>query len=974
MGGKSATSTSKVTIPPEVMARYNAVNARAEKAAATPYEKYGNSPTDFVAQMNAQQGAGINTINASGGPAYQNIDKYMSPYIKNVADTTGAMMRQQQEQAQSGALGNAISSGAFGGDRAGIAAANLQQQNQMAYGNTMANIYNQGYTQALGASQADLGRQLQTGQMQMAAGTMQQQTEQAGKDAMIKQFMQEKGYPFQVAQYLANIAMGTGALSGSTTTATQPLGIFGNLATGGRVGKEGGGGVAGPMSDSQSGVGDEGYVPAGVLPVGQLMVSDPPEQQKNSDGSDAIMQLAMKAMGAKRGGVIDARHGYATDGAVGLATPEQVEAEKRRMEAERLAASGQNGVQGPAANNNGTATLGARPTGVAAPRAEAADPVGFFNTRVIRQESGGHQTDRNGNPLTSPAGAVGVAQVMEGTGPEAAKLAGLEWDRDRWLHDADYNKQIGQAYFLDQYRKFGSLDKAAAAYNAGPGALSQAMDRATALGGSYLDYLPAETQNYVKATTGSGGGGVSGPNQITVSTSGQPGGVAGDGKAYEDRNFIGKFFHDPSTGKLNPIALKSVLGGLASMAKSNTVSPISALLQGLGGGMETYNTLQNQEPTRVAGVMANSRKAREDYLTARALGETRPFEDWASSQYGSGPASMFGAPQTQMFSPQQFGQIDIMGNGLSQNITLANGTVVQGGQNYAYLTKLANDLQPYVAANVPAAVATMQAVQDRLNDIRTQQGFVQDVNGQQVKDPTYTATLDAQSRTGFGREQTLEFEKKAIEGQKRVDQDLEMIQHQADVFTNLPAGALANDKAAAGAILQSLGLPAPEGASERAAAVQEAMKTAAQKLLNSIGTDAPAAEMDQLKLALESPNMEPGAIKTILSMQKAQALREKDYYALRSAWNAENPDKAMDQSAYEAWFAENHGFGKYFEDAKKSMPTFAGELGSKQKPYQLSMQTDEAGNFTQADRDFENLPPGAYFMTPDGIIKQKPRG
>ena len=262
MGKKNSTSTSQVTIPPEVLARYNAVNARAESVAQTPFQKYGTQPSDFVAQINAQQGAGIADINATAGsyqpfmdkattatqagmgPAYAGINNYMSPYIQSVADTTGAMMRQSNEQAQSGALGTAVSSGAFGGDRAGIAAANLNQQNQMAYGKTMADIMNQGYTQALGASQADLARQmaggaqmaglgaqsqqlgLQGAQAKIAAGTMQQQTEQAGKDAMINQFMQEKGYPFQVAQYLANIAMGTGAASGSTTTAVQPTSFF----------------------------------------------------------------------------------------------------------------------------------------------------------------------------------------------------------------------------------------------------------------------------------------------------------------------------------------------------------------------------------------------------------------------------------------------------------------------------------------------------------------------------------------------------------------------------------------------------------------------------------------------------------------------------------------------------------------------------------------------------------------------------
>jgi len=341
MGGKKATTTSSVSIPPEVLARYNAVNTRAETAATTPYEAFGKTASDYVAQLNARQNAGFNDINATAGsylpymteattatraglgPAYEGIDNYMSPYIKNVADTTGAYLRQQQEQAQSGALGNAISSGAFGGDRAGIAAANLQQQNQMAYGKTMADILNQGYTQALGASQADLARQLQGGsqlaglgaqsqqlglqgaQAKIAAGTMEQQTEQAGKDAMINQFMQEKGYPFQVAQFLANIATGTGAAAGSTTTTQTPRNWLGFAS----------GGVVGPRTYTQSGIGGEGYVPAGDLPVGQLMVAQPPEQGQNDKTEDIIKMIA-STMGMASGGVAGGRHGYALDGGV----------------------------------------------------------------------------------------------------------------------------------------------------------------------------------------------------------------------------------------------------------------------------------------------------------------------------------------------------------------------------------------------------------------------------------------------------------------------------------------------------------------------------------------------------------------------------------------------------------------------------------------------------------------------------------
>jgi hypothetical protein len=228
MGGKTTTSTNQVTIPQDVLDRYNAVNTQAAKVAENPFQKYGTTAEDFVAQFNEQQNKGVAGINAVAGmgAAYENVDKYLNPYIKNVADTTRAQMEQAQEQAQSGALGTAVQSGAFGGDRAGVAAANLANQNQMAMGSTMANIYNQGYTQAIDTSMNDRNRMLGVAGAQLGAGTQMQQTEQAGLDALINQFQQEQGYPFQVAQFLANIAMGTGALSGSTTTTTQPAQIF----------------------------------------------------------------------------------------------------------------------------------------------------------------------------------------------------------------------------------------------------------------------------------------------------------------------------------------------------------------------------------------------------------------------------------------------------------------------------------------------------------------------------------------------------------------------------------------------------------------------------------------------------------------------------------------------------------------------------------------------------------------------------
>ncbi len=71
------------------------------------------------------------------------------------------------------------------------------------------------------------------------------------------------------------------------------------------------------------------------------------------------------------------------------------------------------------------------------------------------QESGQRQFNPDGTPVTSPAGALGFAQVMPGTGPEAAKLAGLPWDEERLKTDEGYNRALGNAYYDQQLKTFG---------------------------------------------------------------------------------------------------------------------------------------------------------------------------------------------------------------------------------------------------------------------------------------------------------------------------------------------------------------------------------------------------------------------------------------------------------------------------------------------------------------------------------------
>ena len=344
-GGKSQTSTQSVSIPPEVLARYNSVNATAEAAAANPFKPYGG---EFVAPLTQTQTSGIQTTNAAAGqaqpyygaatqgllgaqqgganyigaatnqlgqaqqqgqgylgaatgaamagampinPAGLNVNAYMNPYTQNVVGATQAALNQQFGQQQAQQQAEAIKAGAFGGDRAGIQRAQLQGQQALAEAQAIAPLYQSSYNQALAAAQqqqgvglgaaqanrqavqqlgtqlAGLGQQgyaqgtgtaqqlaalgqqgfqqgatsaqqlaglgtaaqtaaLQGAQAQLAAGQVGQQTQQALDTAQYQQYLQQQGYPFQTAQFLAGIAEGTGALSGSTTTTTQPAGFF----------------------------------------------------------------------------------------------------------------------------------------------------------------------------------------------------------------------------------------------------------------------------------------------------------------------------------------------------------------------------------------------------------------------------------------------------------------------------------------------------------------------------------------------------------------------------------------------------------------------------------------------------------------------------------------------------------------------------------------------------------------------------
>lgn len=129
---------------------------------------------------------------------------------------------------------------------------------------------------------------------------------------------------------------------------------------------------------------------------------------------------------------------------------------------------------------------------------------------VIGQESGGRQIGADGRPLTSKKGAIGVAQVMPGTAPEAAAMAGLPWDENRYKTDADYNAALGAAYLNKQLKDYGGNSVLAlAAYNAGPERVRQWVkqfgdpSKGEISNEAFANAIPfPETQNYVASVLG----------------------------------------------------------------------------------------------------------------------------------------------------------------------------------------------------------------------------------------------------------------------------------------------------------------------------------------------------------------------------------------------------------------------------------------------------------------------------------------
>lgn len=261
-GQTNSTVTQTTTPPPELMDSYRNLINRATNVANTPYQQYGGQ---LVADFTPQQQQGFNQVGQyanAAAPMIQegadyarsgaqpvlpslnsNTDMLMSPYLNDVVSATQANLQEDNKQQQGQLTSQAIGAGAYGGDRAGVAASELARKQDLANGQTIGGLLNQGYSQAqqtaLNAGTQDAWRQANVGyelgglggQLQqqglsgagalMQSGGLQQQQNQQNLNVPYEQFLQQQAYPFQTTQWLGGLTEGVGGMMGGTNVSTN---------------------------------------------------------------------------------------------------------------------------------------------------------------------------------------------------------------------------------------------------------------------------------------------------------------------------------------------------------------------------------------------------------------------------------------------------------------------------------------------------------------------------------------------------------------------------------------------------------------------------------------------------------------------------------------------------------------------------------------------------------------------------------
>ncbi len=104
---------------------------------------------------------------------------------------------------------------------------------------------------------------------------------------------------------------------------------------------------------------------------------------------------------------------------------------------------------------------------------------------VMHTESGYYNFAR------SSVGALGLMQIMPATGQMLVREAGLTWTGPEMLFDPELNIRLGTRYLAWLHARYGSWDRALAAYNWGPAAIDRRLAGGESVPVQYSDRVHA---------------------------------------------------------------------------------------------------------------------------------------------------------------------------------------------------------------------------------------------------------------------------------------------------------------------------------------------------------------------------------------------------------------------------------------------------------------------------------------------------
>ena len=244
----------------------------AQQVAAIPYQAYQGpriaqfrpaeeqafgvatrAATEQVGMPQLQQATQVAQRAAGYSPQQfqQDVSGFMSPFQTNVIDATMARLAQSRAERDAATRAQLASSRAFGNERRGVYEAQLAGEQDLNTAQTLANLYNQGYSQAAGYAQnlpaqqlagaqalsgfgqQALGNQQAYAGMLQGVGQAQRGMAQQNLDLAYKDFLEQRGFP---QEQLRTLLLGSQGLpSPITQTTTQPgqstLGQVGTAAT-----------------------------------------------------------------------------------------------------------------------------------------------------------------------------------------------------------------------------------------------------------------------------------------------------------------------------------------------------------------------------------------------------------------------------------------------------------------------------------------------------------------------------------------------------------------------------------------------------------------------------------------------------------------------------------------------------------------------------------------------------------------------